>query len=69
MITDLEYIILLKHIIRNTKSQGKLVECLLDLKDAKKFKSVYGKSSSGNDILSIEYYDRKKQRTEYSIIL
>jgi hypothetical protein len=67
--TDLIYKILLRHIVDNSPNNEKMVEHLFDLKNAKKFKSKIGESSSGDRILGIEYYTKDNLRVEYSIII
>ena len=52
------------------KSDGiKTTESLNELENGVKFRYSLGKSSSGNDILWVEFYSPKTRRIEYSVNL
>jgi hypothetical protein len=66
---DLAKLLLVKWIESKSVDDRKK-ESLDEMKNGKDFRCVLGKSSSGNDILSVEFYSSKNnQRIEYSINL
>jgi hypothetical protein len=50
-----------------SESLDHCIELLEDLVGAKKWRFKYGKSTSGNNILYVEYYNIDNLRREYAI--